>query len=367
VLALIDGDVLAHRSCTNRSIGIPPPGFEHLTQVIDLTERKEISEYEDSQFLQKCWNLFVKELESVLETTYASDFLMGMKHPANFRKDMFPDYKIGRHKDPSKMNRFVPMIRHIAVKEGLAIYGIGREVDDLLRMWHTQALEVNEPHVVVSIDKDLRCMPGTHYNPQKRECSIVTDYEALELFYRQLLMGDQSDSIPGLPGIGPIKAEKLLKEAYSEEEMQIVVAYTYREVMGDGWYDWLLSNGKMIYIQRHEHDWFTCRDWTVVQELLAEDKAAKKEVTPVSIPLFVSSNEGSPAAPVGGLASAPPLVPRLAPPPPVGVAIAPPLVPPPRASAAPQGVPPSPVSVTPPTVVGKIAPRPFTGQLNLKK
>lgn len=367
MLALIDGDVIAHRACSNRSIGVPPPGYEHLTQIVDLTERKEISEYEDTNFLQKCWGLFVKELDSILQDTYASDFLMAVKHPENYRKDMFPDYKIGRHKDPSKMNRFVPMLRHLAVQEGLAIYSTGREADDLIRIWHTQASLAEQEHVVVSADKDLRCMAGVHYNPRDRKISVVEPYEATELFYRQLLMGDQSDSIPGLPGIGPIKAEKLLQEAFSEEEMQIVVAYTYREVMGEGWFDWLLSNGKMLYIQKHEHDWFECSSWPVVKELRAEDKALSQQ-EPAAVAISIAPAKPEPAvATVTGLASAPPPLPRLGPAPLAGGAAAPSLVPTPSPPAAPALRPPGGITQPPSTILGKTTPKPFTGSLNLKK
>ena len=330
MLALIDGDVIAHRACENRSIGIPPPGIESLVYITDPKEREEVSTERDVEFLNKAWALLVTELEGILENTWSQEFLMAVKHPENFRKDMYPDYKIGRHKDPSKMNRFVPMLRRLAVEEGLAIYATGREADDLLRFWANQARTVNEGYIIASIDKDLKCIPGLHYNPRTKETSQVSEIEALRLFYKQLLMGDQSDSIPGLPRVGPVKADKVLAGLGSEEEMQAAVVFMYQDIMGDAWFDWLLSNGKMLHIQNHEHDWFQCSNWDVVKQLKEADTMFFENMSTALRPV-------APAPLVTGLPPATAGVPRLVPTLLPGAATAPPPSSPPLPPAPPQG------------------------------
>jgi hypothetical protein len=360
MLALIDGDVIAHRSCETRSIGIPPAGIESLVYITDPKEREEVSNERDVEFLNKAWGLFIKEMESILENTWAEDFLMAVKHPENFRKDMFPEYKIGRHKDPSKMNRFVPMIRRLAVEEGLAIYATGREADDLLRFWANQAVAASEDFVIASVDKDLRCIPGKHYNPRTQELTQVSALEATRLFYKQLLMGDQSDSIPGLPRVGPVKADKVLAGLESEEEMQAAVVFMYQDVMGDAWFDWLLSNGKMLHIQHYEHDWFQCSSWDVIQQLKAQDNMFFENMSTAHIPAV-------PPPPAVGLPPAAPEKPRLAPSLRPGAPPAPPPSPPPLQPKPPQEgtAPQKPANPTSGPAVKKGIP--FAGSFNLKK
>jgi 5'-3' exonuclease len=64
---------------------------------------------------------------------------------------------------------------------------------------------------VVSIDKDMAQIPGWHVNPTKDDFPRwVSEEEADYFLALQWLTGDSTDGIPGLPGIGPKKAEKLL-------------------------------------------------------------------------------------------------------------------------------------------------------------
>ena len=57
--------------------------------------------------------------------------------------------------------------------------------------------------IAVTIDKDLKGVPGWHYNPDKDECpNYVDDAEADKFLAFQLIKGDSTDGIPGLPGKG---------------------------------------------------------------------------------------------------------------------------------------------------------------------
>ena len=76
-------------------------------------------------------------------------------------------------------------------------------------------------------------------------------------------MGDPVDDIPGIYRMGPKTAAKLLKDCDSEDEMQFVVTGEYQNAYGDKWEEYLLANGKLLHIQRHEDDWFTLRGWMV--------------------------------------------------------------------------------------------------------
>tara|TARA_R110002020_G_scaffold274804_2_gene490006 strand:+ start:474 stop:1184 length:711 start_codon:yes stop_codon:yes gene_type:complete len=61
-------------------------------------------------------------------------------------------------------------------------------------------------------DKDLHQISGEHYDLVTGEWLTITEDEALLNFYRQILTGDSTDNIPGLPGIGAKKAEKAIHD-----------------------------------------------------------------------------------------------------------------------------------------------------------
>ena len=71
--------------------------------------------------------------------------------------------------------------------------------------------------VICSIDKDMLQVPGMHYNFVKKKFTEVSRDDGLKTFYKQTLIGDTSDNVIGVHGIGPVKAEKLLGSVHPEE------------------------------------------------------------------------------------------------------------------------------------------------------
>jgi hypothetical protein len=68
----------------------------------------------------------------------------------------------------------------------------------------------NKP-IIVTTDKDFNQIPRVViYNDQKGSRHEYTNEECCEMLATQFLVGDTSDNIPGLKGIGPVKAGKLL-------------------------------------------------------------------------------------------------------------------------------------------------------------
>jgi hypothetical protein len=60
----------------------------------------------------------------------------------------------------------------------------------------------------------------------------------------------------------------LLADLTTEEEFQEAVVAAYIAAYDDEWYEYLLSNGKMIYLQKDPSDYFKISDWPVVKSLL---------------------------------------------------------------------------------------------------
>jgi DNA polymerase-1 len=65
---------------------------------------------------------------------------------------------------------------------------------------------------VASIDKDLANIPGTLFNPRTEATHQITEESARIWHLMQTLTGDPTDGYKGCPGIGEIKAAKLLGE-----------------------------------------------------------------------------------------------------------------------------------------------------------
>ena len=90
----------------------------------------------------------------------------------------------------------------------------GLEADDLVAIAASYYKKTNEfikETVICSPDKDvLLQVPGTHYNYQKSEFVTTSHTDAEKFLWKQTLMGDSTDGIPGIPGLGPKTADKLI-------------------------------------------------------------------------------------------------------------------------------------------------------------
>lgn len=275
MLAIIDGDVLAYQAC--RSRWDKTSSIVNGVNVVQLDEAgkrvvQEFTAEDDTKYLQASWENFKKDLTNMLDKLYCTEFMMVVKGKDNYRDEMYPEYKMNRHADPSKQNKFVPHIRDLAVFEGYAVYSTGREADDLMRIWAEEARAVGQEFIICSIDKDLRCIPGTHYimhyDETKQKVIEITPEEGRRHYYEQLLKGDPTDNIPGVPRVGEVKAAKLLAGCVTENDFQEVIVEQYLMAYGhEHWYDYFVSNAKMIHLQTHLRDYFNCLDWPIIKEL----------------------------------------------------------------------------------------------------
>jgi hypothetical protein len=137
-----------------------------------------------------------------------------------------------------------------------------QEADDALGIEQC-FLETQAPNhsIICSIDKDLLMIPGWHYNFVTDERRYVTKEEGMRNFYIQLLTGDRTDNIPGIKGIGPVKAKKLLDSTNgSEEDMYLAVLDAYTQANG-GYQDAalkdVLERGRLLWIRREKDQLWT--------------------------------------------------------------------------------------------------------------
>lgn len=131
----------------------------------------------------------------------------------NWRKKVFPEYKANR-------KNVARPILYDRMREILADrYEVSQlpwlEADDLMGLMSTDHSLVKGEAIIVSIDKDMRTVPGKLFNPRKADLGVqqISEEEADLAFYMQVLTGDPTDGYYGVKGIGPKKAEKILLEA----------------------------------------------------------------------------------------------------------------------------------------------------------
>lgn len=155
-------------------------------------------------------------------------------------------YKGTRSKEPEEwVKRFKPAIMLHLRESWRFISDPILEADDIVSlmaesMWAFKQCisaglaETPCPYVVCSPDKDLRQIPGTHYDYKKQDFADVDGKQANRNFWMQMLTGDDTDNIAGVPGIGPKKAmEKLDKADQDNMFYEQVVRAEYLKYFDD--------------------------------------------------------------------------------------------------------------------------------------
>lgn len=175
-----------------------------------------------------CWN-FNAAIEKLLDSLNRPNYRLYCTGKNNFRYNIYPEYKANRGPDPT----YREVVKQYAIEHWGAILSEGCEADDLIAIDHTMEPEET---MIVSIDKDFDQVPGWRYNPGiMRKGVVVTPprrylvspTDAIRFFYYQLLIGDTTDNIKGVPGIGKKKATKILEGLTTEEELLQAVREHY--------------------------------------------------------------------------------------------------------------------------------------------
>jgi DNA polymerase-1 len=126
------------------------------------------------------------------------------------------------------------------------------EADDLVSIFHTDPFGKT---VICSPDKDVLYQNrGIHYNYGKAETVVVDEVQANWFLWKQVLMGDSTDGIPGLPKVGPKTAETWLEDI-DRDKMPTFVLNKYIEKFGisEGIHKFV-ETFKLVYILKTKED-----------------------------------------------------------------------------------------------------------------
>ena len=220
MLALVDADIICHR------VGFTTENDEEWIARVRCNEMIETMLHETGANEYQLW------LSGALEN--------------NFRYHICPEYKANRLGKPKP--KHYDFIKEHMITEWGAQITYDQEADDALGIEQVKYLmndivvehKINVQQltpeticssIICSIDKDLYQIPGNHYNFVKKEQYFVTPEDGLRTFYKQLLIGDTGDNIPGCPGIGVVRASKALNGISNEEQLLGAVYTLYTKAI----------------------------------------------------------------------------------------------------------------------------------------
>ena len=245
---LLDGDWIVYMSCMAVEYGLEEhvePRFEDVLKVFDYK---------------------LKEIQKYVETDKPPILYYTGKNNYRIKLATSKPYKGNRKQE--KPFHYNNLKNYLELNyETLTVDTV--EADDLM------AMNQSDKTIIVTVDKDLRQVNGWHFSPEGHNYpsfgpTYVTDDNSYiewknpdkkakgvvgtgwRFFYYQLLIGDSTDNIPGLPGCGPAGAYPNLVDVADEYEAYEVVRDMYRDkcLMAD---DYLLEQANLLWMVRGLH------------------------------------------------------------------------------------------------------------------
>jgi DNA polymerase-1 len=260
-LALIDGDLIAYRAALGSQ------------ETFDWGDTGgKVSVTDPSAAAQAA----IKLVSEWADMVSAKDVIVALTGPDKFRKRLLPSYNSNRTGEK-------PLAHGAAVqsiKDTFPYHLInGLEGDDIMGILMTTDKYADRA-VIVSIDKDMRTIPGRLFNPTKdRKPRVIKPAEADYWWMYQTLCGDTIDGYKGCPGIGDKKAMKALGgigNPLSSMWREVVMTYRLKKLTEED----ALVQARMARILRRE-------DY---------DKATKEVIlwhptTPIRIPVEAAPSQ----------------------------------------------------------------------------
>lgn len=203
--ALIDADIVAYQVAAAAE---EPTPFDDDIWVLwaDAGEAKRAS---------------AEALDHLYELTESSDIVLCFSDKDNFRKDILPTYKGNRAATRKPM--VLSAVREYMMAHHRSVVLPRLEGDDVIGILATSDDIVSGEKVIVSLDKDLRQIPGLHLIDE--EITEITEAEADRWHMTQTLEGDRTDNYSGCPGVGRKTADKILDNAGDNMWAAVVAAY----------------------------------------------------------------------------------------------------------------------------------------------
>ena len=171
---------------------------------------------------------YIQMLLKIISEEKPSHIMVAFDKGKTFRHESYDDYKGGRSETPKELKEQIPYAKKVTRAMGITVEEIENyEADDIIG---TYSKKIDEEVLVVSSDRDLlqlispnvkmkllKMKDYVYYN----EKSFYEDYgiKPIEIIDLKALMGDSSDNIKGVAGIGEKTALKLIKEYHTIDNL----------------------------------------------------------------------------------------------------------------------------------------------------
>ncbi len=166
---------------------------------------------------------FTRDLKALLENDETTHLICALDSPGKGkRNEIYADYKANRSETPEDLLAQIPAIKEvIQAFRCPAIEFPGWEADDVIATLSRQSAERGMQVRIVTNDKDARQLisPAVQlFNIRKQtfldEKALMDDWGIRpdQVVDFQSLVGDSTDNVPGVPLVGPKKAQALLEQ-----------------------------------------------------------------------------------------------------------------------------------------------------------
>ncbi len=266
--ALIDGDILVYRCgfaaekthyLVTGVTGDPEPwvNYDAHKDIPKGTEKERIWSRKEIEPVENALNALEASISYIMRQTGAEQYEVYLSGSHNFRNAIATTkpYK-GNREGQAKPIHYAALRSALVDVYRAKVTDGGLEADDVLGI---RLGQLGDSGVLVSIDKDLLQIPGRHYNWVTGEHVHIQPKDGHLYLGCQIISGDPTDNVPGLPGLGEAKARKLLDGATNPKDMLARVRSQYIRHTGgdiDAAALYFREQGSLVYILRSEGDSF---------------------------------------------------------------------------------------------------------------
>ena len=229
--ALIDADSIIHIVSYHNAL---PDHMVEMSKEMNPEEADatlmELYKTKDTVAIEAHLGQFINDILNAVDATHYLGFVGDRKGSDTFRHKLAvtKPYKGQRKSSPHWVKYWKPIIIEYMVREWGFIELSNIEADDACAICQTHL----EDTIICSPDKDLKQVPGNHYDYKKIEFTTISEVEGLQRLHIQTLVGDSVDAISGCYMVGEkspyVEAIRLLTT--NEEMLEVVTeAYTKKK------------------------------------------------------------------------------------------------------------------------------------------